>query len=292
MISAPKILARYRGVMWEPIENTGERVFAILCVEPLGPEAEHLAPQAYVLLSAERLRSLLGRARGDSASAMLSECAAFMTDRLVRGAPIEQVQPLFHSFSLGPVQQARAYSVEQFLDATVRTLTVFGSAADLYAPDLLSPPNATRRTSEFIRQIRRTFAAGDDERQRRFHVRLQREQDAPIVFIDYAVGPVVLQVASVPSSSNQAPPAEAELKGKILDLEVVRTEFGVNRFEPTLMLNVRSLTEAPDSDGTRIAKEAHEQIRRYAEWAKVRVIEVTSAGEASSELERLEALLR
>jgi hypothetical protein len=287
LTTPPHIVARYRPVIWEPIENTGERVVALLCVEPLEESADELPPATYGLLSIERLRALLGRHRGDAAKGVLAECAAYMTNRQMRGEPIEQVQPLFRGFTVGPVRQARAYSVDQLLDAATRTLTVFGAVVDWSNETEPDRTDTTRRTADFIRQVRRAFAAGDDERQRRFHVRLQRENDAPIVYVDYASGPVVLQVASVPATSNQAPPAEAELKGKILDLEIVRSEFGGNRIEPTLMLNVRSLVEPNDKESHRIASHAHDQIRRYADWAKVRVIEVTSASQAAGELERL-----
>jgi hypothetical protein len=273
--------------MWEPIENTGERVAALLCVEPTEFE-ERLAPRAYSLLGVERLRGLLGRHRGEAAASGIAECAQYMTERMTRGVPIEHVEPLFHSFIAGPVQIARAYSVEQLVDAAVRTLTIFGSAAEVFLPDEeASRDGVTRRTSAFIRQLRRTFAGGDDDLQRRFHVKLQREQSAPAVYVDYANGPVVMQVASVPASPNQAPPAEAELKAKILDLEVVRREFDGNQIEPLLMLNVHSLREPLDEDVLKISTSAHDQIRRYADWAKLRVIEVSSASEAAKELEAL-----
>jgi hypothetical protein len=286
LLSAPTVVARYRAVMWEPIEGTGERVVALLSVEPSEDSADHLAPGTYLVLGQERLRAILGRIRGDSAFGVLSECARYMTSRQLRGEPIEQVQPLFRGFTTGPIHQARAYGVDQLLDAAIRTLSAFGSSSDLFGEsDPVRPSN--RRSAEFLRQIRRAFAHGDEEKQRRFNVRLQREQSAPEVWVDYANGPVVLQVLSVPGSVNQAPPAEAELKSKILDLEVVRKEFDGNRIEPSLLLNVRSLESPLDEGGKRVAQQAHEQIRRYAEWASLRVFEVTSASDAARVLETL-----
>lgn len=273
--------------MWEPIEGTEERIVALLCIEPAEASAEEMAAGTYLVLPQDRLRIILGRARGDAAYGMLSECARYMTSRQSRGEPIEHVRPLFHGMTIGPVYQARAFSIDQLVDAAVRTLSAFGTAGELIGDGQADRPEITRRTAEFLRQIRRTFAAGDEERQRRFHVRLQREQNAPEVWVDYAAGPVVMQVASVPASANQAPPAEAELKAKILDLQIVRQEFEGNRFEPALMLNVRSLELPADDASKRIALNAHQQIRRYAEWANLRVIEVASAGAAAAELERL-----
>jgi len=229
---------------------------------------------------------MLGRARGDSSHRMLVECAAFMTGRQVRGEPIEQLRALFHGMELGPVHQARGYAAEQVLDAMVRTVSAFGTIEEEPEIDGVQPA-ATRRTADFLRQVRRTFAAGDEERQRRFHVRLKHDQSVPEVWIDYAAGPTIVQVATVPGSANQAPPAGAELKSKILDVEVVRRIFEGNRVEPTLMLNTRSLEEPLDEEGLRVAQVAHAQIRIYADWARLRVIEVSSATAAAKVLETL-----
>lgn len=283
----PSIEARYRAVLWEPIESTGERVVALLCIEPVEGRSDTLRAETHVVLNAERLAALLGKRRAQAAFNVLSECAAYMSSRQMKGEPLEQVQPLFHGFTVGPIHIARAFSPKQLLDAAVRTLTIFGDAGDLFFEDHVIPADVTQRTADFIRQLRRTFAAGDSERQRRFHVKLQREQNAPAVVIDYAANHVLLQITSVPGSPNQAPPAESELKSKILDLEIVRDEFGSNKVEPTLMLNVRSLEETNDAETIKVARRAHDQMLRFADWAKLNVIEVRSATQAAEELERL-----
>jgi hypothetical protein len=287
LTAPPTVAARVRPVLWEPIEGTGERVVALLCVEPADDCVDEFSPGTHVILRADRLRAILGRHRGDAAFRVLAECAGFMTSRQIRGEPIEQIRPLFQGFALGMVNVARGYSVEQLLDAAVRTVSAFGSSDSAFAVEAAEAPSTTRRTAEFLRQIRRAYAAGDEDRQRRFHVRLQHTQSAPEVWLDYANGPVVMQVASVPSSPNQAPPAAAELKAKLLDLEVVRSEFGDNPMRPTLMLNVRALEGALDGESSRIARHAHSQIHTLAEWAKLKVVEVSSASAAARILETL-----
>lgn len=287
LTQAPTIAARYRPVLWEPIEGTGERVVALICVEPVEDCVDDFSPATYVVLKAERLRALLGRYRGEAASRVLAECAEFMTSRQVRGEPIEQIRPLFHGFQVGPIGQARAFSVEQLFDAAVRTVSAFGSSDEMLVLEESQQPASTRRTAEFLRQVRRAFAGGDEDRQRRFHVRLQHAQTAPEVWIDYANGPVVMQMASVPGSPNQAPPAAAELKAKLLDLEVVRSEFGGNPIRPTLMLNVRALESKLDPESEKIARHAHAQVLTLAEWAKLNLIEVSSATSAARILETL-----
>lgn len=287
LTTAPHLVARFRAVMWEPVPGTGERIVALLSVEPAASSIDEVLPGTYRILRPDRLRAIFGRKRGDGAAGVLRECAKYMTSRQLAGVPLEEVKPLFAGFSLGPIHQARGYSLEQLLDAAVRTVSSLGSADEIMTDTDVSRPGQTRRTAEFLREVRRVFSDGDDVRGRRFHVRLQREQAAPEVWIDYASGPVVVQAASVPASAKQGPPAESELKAKMLDLEVLRDEFSGNRFEPALLLNVRSLEQPVDADGLKVATEAHAKFLRYATWAKLRLIEVSTAAAAAEALERL-----
>jgi hypothetical protein len=262
-------------------------VVALLCVEPAPECAAELAAGTYPVLKPDRLRALFGRQRGDAAVGVMAECAAFMTSSQAAGTTIEQVRPLFRGFSLGPIHQARAYSVPQLLDAAVRTVSAVASADEMLSEVASERPMQNRRTADFLRQVRRAYSAGDDLRQRRFNVRLQREQNDPVVWVDYADGPLVVQAATVPASPNQAPPAEAELKSKLLDLEVVRAEFDGNRISPVLLLNTHALEAPLSSDGLSIARGAHEQFLRYADWAKLRVLEVSTPTAAVDALESL-----
>lgn len=287
LIAAPHIVARYRAVMWEPLASTGERIVALLCVEPSPECTDELRPGTYPVLKPERLRALFGRQRGDAAAGVMAECAQYMSSAQATGVPIEELRPLFRGFALGPVHQARAYSVSQLLDAAVRTVSAVASADDMLIEAETDRPDQTRRTAEFLRQVRRAYAAGDDDLQRRFRVRLQREQSAPEVWVDYADGPVVLQVASIPATPNQAHPAEAELKSKLLDLEVVRAEFDGNHIIPTLLLNTRALEEPVNNAGLEVARSAHAQFLRYAEWAKLRVLQVATPAAAVHALDEL-----
>lgn len=287
LIAAPHIVARYRAVTWEPVASTGERIVALLCVEPAPESAAELRPGTYPVLKAERLRALFGRQRGDAAAGVMTECAQFMTSSQTAGVPIEELKPLFRGFALGPIHQARAYSVAQLLDAAVRTVSAVASADDMLLEAEVDRPEQTRRTADFLRQVRRAYAGADDDRQRCFRVRLQREQNAPEVWIDYADGPIVLQAASVPATPNQAPPAEVELKSKLLDLEVVRAAFEGNRILPKLLLNTLALEQPLNDEGLAVARKAHEQFLRYADWAKLQVIQVSTPADAVEALEAL-----
>lgn len=287
LTAAPHIVARYRAVFWEPLPGTAERIVALLSVEPAESPVDELLPGTYAVLRPERLRAIFGRRRGEAAAGVMRECASYMTARQLAGVKLEALAPLFGGFAMGPVFQARAYSVDQLLDAAVRTVSAVASAADILADTDLSQPGQTRRTADFLKEVRRLFSDGDDLRQRRFHVRMQRERSAPEVWVDYAADYRIVQAASVPGSAKQLPPAELELKSKLLDLEVVRDEFGSNRFEPALLLNVRSLQEPVDDEGLKVARQAHEDFKRFAAWAKLRIIEVASARDAARELAAL-----
>lgn len=287
LITAPHIVARYRAVMWEPVASTGERVVALLCVEPAAACADELRAGTYPVLKADRLRALFGRQRGDAAAGVMAECAQFMTSSQVAGVSLEGLKPLFQGFALGAIHQARAYSVSQLLDAAVRTVSAIASADDMLLEAEADRPDQTRRTADFLRQVRRAYSAGDDDRQRRFRVRLQREQNAPEVWVDYADGPILVQAASLPATPNQAPPAEAELKSKLLDLEVVRQEFNGNRMLPTLLLNTHALEEPVSEAGLTLATEVRTHFIRYAAWARLRVLEVATTAAAVQALEDL-----
>ena len=287
LIAPPHLVARYRAVFWEPLPGTGERIVALVTIEPVGEPTVELLPGTYPVIKPERLRAIFGRKRGDAAAGVLKECAEFMTMRQAHGVSLEDVSPLFAGFTVGPILSVRAYGMEQLLDAAVRTLSAFGSAEDLTVEVEAPRSNQTRRTAEFLREVRRVFADGDEQRATRFHVRLQREQTTPEVWVDYASGHRVVQAVSVPGSAKQAPPAELELKAKILDLEVVRDEFKNNRFEPILLLNIRALEDLADEASLKVANQARERIHRYADWASLPLIEVSSPDAAAKVLEDL-----
>lgn len=286
MMAPPHIRARYRAVLWEPIPGTGERVVALLSVEPERTSEDELLAGTYPVLKADRLRAIFGRKRGDAAAGVVQECAQYMTQRQQSGVALEELKPLFGGFMLGPVYQARAYSMDQLLDAAVRTVSALGTSEEILAEGEPARPGQTRGTAEFLREVRRVFAGGDEMLQKRFHVKLQREQSGPEVWIDYASGHRIIQAASVPGSTKQAHSAEFELKAKLLDLQVLRDEFKENSFEPALLLNVRSLESPLSDEALRVAKTSHEQFRCFAEWARLDVIEVSTPSAAALVLEK------
>lgn len=273
LTAPPHLKARYRPSLWEPLPGTGERIVALVSVEPEPGLHLDLEAATYPVLSQDRLRAILGRRRGDAAFGVLHECASFMSDKQSAGVTLDDLRPLFTGFTLGPILRAHAYSVEQLLNAAVRTVSAFGSADDILIEAEQPQRPQTRRTAEFLREVRRIMVDDDDGKLQRFHVRLQREQTAPDVWVDYAQGPRVVQAASVPGSVRQVHPAESELKAKLLDLEIVRREFQSNTFRPALLLNVRALEEQLPDDSLKVAREAHDLFRRYAAWAKVPTID-------------------
>ena len=81
-----------------------------------------------------------------------------MTQRQQAGLPIDEIQPLFRGFELGPVMVARAWSVEQLLDAAVRSVSVFGSAEEMIEEEeARQSPRHLVRTGEFLTQLRLIF---------------------------------------------------------------------------------------------------------------------------------------
>ena len=239
--------------------------------------AQAVSPGTYCVVSAQRLRQLLGRQRGNSAAGILRECAAFMTQRQQAGLPIDEIQPLFRGFELGPVMVARAWSVEQLLDAAVRSVSVFGSAEEMIEEEeARQSPRHLVRTGEFLTQLRRIFTGQDKTLGARFDVPLRGRGDVPDVVIDYACGPLAVQVTSLPTTAKQAEHTEREAQSKMFELEVARRQMSGNSFKPTLLFNTDALADQATAEARKHAEAAMQRLASFARFNKIAVLEAQS----------------
>ncbi len=278
---APPFTARYRPLLWEPIQGTSERLVALVAVQAHESTAEAIAPATYPVISEQRLRQLLGRQRGTSAAGILRECASFITQRQQAGLPIEEVQPLFKGFDVGPVMVARAWSVDQLLDAAVRSVSAFGSADEMIEEEEgRQSPRHTIRTREFLTQLRRIFVGNDKTYAARFDVPL-RVRDVPDVVIDYAHGPLAVQVTSLPVTPRQAEHAEREAQAKLFQLDVARNQMGTNAFRPTMLFNTDALGESSGTEAKRLAERTRERLCAFARYGRIDVIEAANPSMAA-----------
>jgi len=285
---APPFVARYRAVLWEPIFGTGERIVALVAVEPHETANQAIAPATYPVIAAQRLRRLLGRERGNASANVLQECAQYMTHRQRVGLPLEDLRPLFRGFELGPVMVARAWGVEQLLDAAVRSVSAFGSAEEMIEEEeARQSPRHTVRTGEFLTQLRRIFVGHTKELASRFDVPLRGTADVPDVIVDYADGPLIVQVTSLPSTERQAEHTQREAESKLFQLNVARRQMSGNTFTPTLLFNTDALAESAGSEAHKHAEATYARLKRFAEFEGVGVLEAPSPSIAARLLDAL-----
>lgn len=278
----PPFVARYRAVLWEPIFGTGERLVALVAIEPHEATGQAVSPATYPVIAAPRLRRLLGRERGNASANILRECAQFMTQRQQAGLPLDELRPLFRGFEPGPVMVARAWGIEQLLDAAVRSVSAFGSAEEMIEEEeSRQSPRHTVRTSEFLTQLRRIFVGHAKELASRFDVPLNGLGDVPDVVVDYADGPLVVQVTSLPSTERQAEHTEREAEAKLFQLSVARKQMSGNAFTPTLLFNTDALAESAGSEAHKHAEATYARLVRFAKFEGVRILEAPSPGIAA-----------
>ena len=271
----PTLTARYAPVMWEPVAGTGEKIVALICVEPHGPNQLHIDRATYPVLSQERLRQLLGRQRAASATGVLEACASFMTERQRHGSPIVELRPLFQSFTVGPAMVARANSVPQLLDAAVRSVSAFGSAEQIAGTTRPEALRHTIRTAEFLRAIKTTLSSSDSRYENSFDVPLTLAGVEDIT-IDFAAGPLLVQMTSLAATKRQADRTKQEVQSKIFELDLARREMSEAGVQPALLINMDAMSASPSSEPYEWAARTHERVKRVAEASGVRMFEAPS----------------
>jgi len=214
-----------------------------------------------------------------------------MTQRQQAGLPLEELRPLFHGFDVGPVMVARAWSIDQLLDAAVRSVSAFGSADEMIEEEeTRQSPRHTIRTREFLTQLRRIFVGHDKMHASRFDVPLRGPAEVPDVVIDYAYGPLAVQVTSLPSTARQAENAEREAQAKLFQLDVARKQMGENAFNPTILFNTDVLNEAPGCDARKYAEWTRQRLLGFAKYEGINVLEAETPSIAARLLDAAHAI--
>jgi hypothetical protein len=286
--AAAPFTARYCATLWEPLPGTGERIVALVSVESHESTSKVIAPGTYLVISAERLRRLLGRQRATAAHAILLECAQFMTTRQQAGQPLEELKPLFQGFQVGPAFVARAYSVEQLLSAAVRSISAFGSADGMIEEEeQRQSPRHMIRTAEFLAHLRRIVTATSKDFASRFDVPLPGRDGVPEVVIDYADGPLAVQVTSLPVTPRQVEHSEREANAKMFELDVARSQMAGNHLRATVLVNTDALASDVSAEGQRHAAQLKSRVLQFARHKGFEVLEADSPADAVELLERM-----
>lgn len=243
------LVARFAPVFWEPVAGTGERIVALMAVEPHEETLHALGAATYVVLNVARLKSMLGRVRGQASESILRAAASFMTERQRAGLPLGELRAPFHGFVLGPVQVARGNALEQLLDGAVRSASAFGSAEEMVeGQEADEPARHTLRTASFIARLRTSMGAAiGPESGTRFDKRLRVSLATPEVTVDYAFGSFLVQVTSLPLTPKQAVNSNREAQSKLLELLLVQRAMDNNLVHPTLLVNEDARQLATDA---------------------------------------------
>lgn len=285
-LSAPPLRVRFAPVYWEPMPGSGERICAILLIAPVAESAQLISPAAHVVISARRLRAMLGLERGASASGILRETADYMTRRLHVSTELEDCTPPFRHFSVGAIRSLRAFTAEQALDAAVRMTSTFGSTDDLLDEVTETSNHSTATTREFLSRVQSSFAPADDERRKRFMQRVTA--GAGEVVIDYAYNGNLVQFASAPVTERQSLNMKREAESKMLEtLTVLRTVLDQNGTS-RLFINTAQLHAGGISGSSLdLANMAMAHYRAMAGVHGFQILEVASYDDAVHALQSL-----
>lgn len=268
--------------------GTGERIVALIALEPDARSTTVLSAGTHRVLSAERLRALLGRQRGQAAYGVLEQTAEFMTRRQEAGLPIAELESPFHGFTMGPTLQARGYSVEQLLDAAVRSVSAFGSADDLIDDEEpTEKPRHTVKTSEFISVVKRYVAGDNPDLKARFEQTLRPGPDLPELTVDYAYQQWLLQVTSLPSTKRQSVNTLRESQSKLYEIDMIRRHMGGNEVRPVLLVNSDVMLGAVAGAAMEEASNMLERLKKLAKAEELELIEAPTASEAADYLRSL-----
>lgn len=205
-----------------------------------------------------------------------------MTARQRAGSPLGEVRAPFHGFQVGPISVARARTVEQLLNAAVRTVTVFGSADEMIEEDEPeAAPRHTLRTAAFLGQVKRLLVESDESMRGRFDKRLRLPGQAPEVTIDYAFERWLVQVTSLPISARQTVNVQREAQSKLLELEIACRAMDGNAVSPVLLVNEDALQFAQAGEAEQVARHMQERLSQLARSCGTLLLQAADAEQGS-----------
>lgn len=258
---------------------------ALIAIEPDERSSSVLSAGTHCVLSAERLRALLGKQRGQAAHGVLQQAAEYMTLRQQAGMPIAELDTPFHGFTMGPGLHARGYSVEQLLDASVRSVSAFGSADNLIDDEEpTEKPRHTVKTSEFITVVKRYVAGDDPDLKARFEKTMRVAPDLPELTVDYAYNHWLLQVTSLPSTKRQSMNTLRESQSKLYEIDMIRRHMVGNEVRPVLLVNSDVMLGAVGGVALEEANNMLERLKQLAKAEGLELIESPTPAEAADHM--------
>lgn len=255
---------------------------ALVALEPHESSTQVVSAGTYAVLVQERLRAMLGRQRGNAANNVLREVCQYMTQRQVAGMPIGDLDAPFKGFTVGPTFVARGYSVEQLLNAAVRTVSAFGSADDLLEEeDVKETPRNTVRTTEFLRVLKRYVAGDDKDVAARFEKTLSIPSQRLDVTVDYAFHAWMVQVTSLPATPKQVLHSQREAQSKLYEIDKLRRTMDDNKIKPVLLVNEDVLSSSLNDAGKDQAAHALDRLTHLAKADDLELMHASTPREAA-----------
>lgn len=281
----PKFSAEICPIFWEPIPGTNERITALIGLLPRADSSIHFPPAAHCILPLQRLKSMMGNSRGNSAHGILIEAAQFITHQLKCGAELEDISAPFTGFTVGTPRTIRGFSEKQLLDAAIRMVSTFGSHIEILeeSADLRT---ITASTRDFIKKVKSQYAGEVETRRERFNQKTFANGIARVT-IDYQYEKWLVQFASLPSTTYQQPYSLREAESKLFEILTVKTTIDAP-ICPLLIINSKALSHSDDEART-LAQSA---FTHFQGLASTHNIEVFSAKNESTAVDKLEQISR
>lgn len=279
--------ALYRPVFWEPVAGMGERIVAMIALQPDESSSILLSPATYPVLPPDRLRAMLGKPRGSAAVGILARAAEFITLRQQAGLPLEEIEAPFAGMEPGEIRRIRGYSVEQLLDASVRMCSAFGTSEALIDDNEPLPARHTIRTAQFIDAVRRKFVSSNPELKERFEMTLPPQQGLPPLTVDYATQQWLVQFTSLPSTSKQAVHTQREAQSKLFEIDMIRKHMQGNPLKPILLLNEDAIAQPLSDQAAEIAITMRERLSQLAHANEMQILHASTPENAVEMLSNL-----
>ncbi|MDP3699310.1 MAG: hypothetical protein Q8R72_00225 [Hylemonella sp.] len=200
-----------------------------------------------------------------------------MTQRQVAGMPVSELEAPFHGFQMGPSLVARGYSIDQLLNAAVRTVCAFGTADDLIEEEeSRETPRNTVRTTEFLRALKRHAAGDDKEIGARFEKTLRGSALMPEISVDYAYQQWMVQVTSLPATPKQAMHALREAQSKLYEIDLLRKTMDENTIRPVLLINDDVLNSSLNDSGKEQASRMLERLQQLSKADQLDLLQAST----------------
>lgn len=256
---------------------------ALVALEPHESSQQNLSAGTYCILPAERLRAMLGRQRGNSAHGILRETAAFMSLRQQAGLPVDELKAPFHGFTMGPTMMARGFTVEQLLDAAVRSVSAFGTSDELVDEEAVKEtPRHTVRTAEFLKSVRRIVTSDNPDLKARFDKKIYTPSNLTDWTVDYAFERWMVQATSLPVTIKQAANTQKEAQSKMFELGQISKLMQGNASSAVLLVNVEALTHSGlDQDARDEAERMLDRLQQLSDDNDMGLIRATSPQEGA-----------